>query len=660
MNSTEKLLLKAIEKNQPKTVEYLISPPPKGCGVDPTIKNNTALKSACEHGHLELVKMLLQDKRVNPSANNNEALNSAISADCLKIVELFLKDKRIQINHSVIIIALHSYNDKIVKMLLKNCKINLSDDNNYIIKYAASENLIETVKFLLEKSEVDPTVEDNYPFRMACRKGRLEVVKILLQDPRIDPSADDNYAFRWSSRYGHIEIVKLLLMDKRVDPSAGDNHALRMAARFGHLDVVELLLQDDRVDPTAQNYDAIKKASENGNFDIIMLLLKDKRVNLYAVKISPANNAVWTRKLIKLLKEKNTNSDNPDTKKETNKNKSKSNTKQKNANQENSPKTTKSCFNVKQKKEIKSLFGYACAICYKFIEDSGQCAHIISASQKKQGPRHYSKIYGDIDHISALKVVDHINNGLYLCYECHKDIDTNVSKYTVGKLQTCRTLSLLKYKDLELNEIEEYRKYNLTLKKSQKLIEKIKKYSLLGKLITIEGQVFDFIDNDLVKLSSYDGFTVIKEMLETDYFYKITNIVVLFYPIIQIIGNHLRKKSEYYDFYEKNISNQIVEILNVRTKIFFKEPDKITDETIIYVWLWVISRPNKREYIIKNGLEYKKDYSKKKEIFDYLIKCCNEKYFNDGIFDPNEIMFECWKKHQIDFYCGGKLLFKPI
>jgi len=81
------------------------------------------------------------------------------------------------------------------------------------------------------------------------------------------------------------------------------------------------------------------------------------------------------------------------------------------------------------------------------IENNGQCAHIISASQKKQGPRHYTKIFGNMDHASAIKVTDHINNALYLCYGCHKEIDMNEEKYTVEKLQTSRSLALLKFKD---------------------------------------------------------------------------------------------------------------------------------------------------------------------------------------------------------------------
>jgi ankyrin repeat protein len=46
---------------------------------------------ACNHSHLEIVKLLLQDKRVQPS---NVSFEAAISKCHIKIVKLFLEDKR--------------------------------------------------------------------------------------------------------------------------------------------------------------------------------------------------------------------------------------------------------------------------------------------------------------------------------------------------------------------------------------------------------------------------------------------------------------------------------------------------------------------------------------------------------------------------------------
>ena len=43
-------------------------------GVDPSMEENYAIRSACENGHLVIVDRLLQDSRVDPSADNNLAI----------------------------------------------------------------------------------------------------------------------------------------------------------------------------------------------------------------------------------------------------------------------------------------------------------------------------------------------------------------------------------------------------------------------------------------------------------------------------------------------------------------------------------------------------------------------------------------------------------
>jgi hypothetical protein len=42
--------------------------------VDPSDDDNNAIKWAAQNGHPEVVKLLLQDDRVNPSAKNNLAI----------------------------------------------------------------------------------------------------------------------------------------------------------------------------------------------------------------------------------------------------------------------------------------------------------------------------------------------------------------------------------------------------------------------------------------------------------------------------------------------------------------------------------------------------------------------------------------------------------
>ena len=95
----------------------------------------------------------------------------------------------------------------------------------------------------------------------ASMNGHLEVVRVLLKDSRVDPSADNNQAIQFASENGHLEVVRELLKDSRVDPSANNNYAIQDASENGHLEVVRELLKDSRVDPSADNNWAIREAS---------------------------------------------------------------------------------------------------------------------------------------------------------------------------------------------------------------------------------------------------------------------------------------------------------------------------------------------------------------------------------------------------------------
>ncbi len=65
--------------------------------VDVTVKENFALRAACEFGHLEIVEELLQYKHVDPSAMDNFALEVACANGYLRIVEMVHHDVPIRV-----------------------------------------------------------------------------------------------------------------------------------------------------------------------------------------------------------------------------------------------------------------------------------------------------------------------------------------------------------------------------------------------------------------------------------------------------------------------------------------------------------------------------------------------------------------------------------
>ena len=74
--------------------------------------------------------------------------------------------------------------------------------------------------------------------RNAVDNGNIELVKLMLKDPRVDPNAYEGYPLRRAIDYRNIELVELLLSDKRTDPSMRRNCALRFASKNGFTEIV--------------------------------------------------------------------------------------------------------------------------------------------------------------------------------------------------------------------------------------------------------------------------------------------------------------------------------------------------------------------------------------------------------------------------------------
>ena len=66
-------LIEAVKLNDIQTVKILLDK-----GFDPSIDNNEAIKWASWKGYLEIVKLLLENKKVDPSANDNSAIKNCL------------------------------------------------------------------------------------------------------------------------------------------------------------------------------------------------------------------------------------------------------------------------------------------------------------------------------------------------------------------------------------------------------------------------------------------------------------------------------------------------------------------------------------------------------------------------------------------------------
>ena len=276
--------------------------------VNPGTCSNYALRVASELGHLEVVKILLLDSRVNPTAYANAAIKVASERGHSEIVKLLIP--RTDLSH-------------ITSGKILNLAKEISNENMEKFKLAIRNGDLDMVKILLLDNQFDPSYDSNHAIRVASKQGHMEIVKILLLDPRVNPTDSDNSAIRLASQNNHPGIVKLLIpktdlskiTDEKIlniakemateenkalfnkfrvaisennidmvksllpnlDPSFNSNSAIRLAIRSGNLEIVKVLMQDTRFNPTVGTDCLIMLASSEGHLEIVKILLLDFR-----------------------------------------------------------------------------------------------------------------------------------------------------------------------------------------------------------------------------------------------------------------------------------------------------------------------------------------------------------------------------------------------
>lgn len=107
----------------------------------------------------------------------------------------------------------------IVKTLLQDKRFNPAMDDSKCLRIASTKGQLEIVKLLLQDGRADPAIRNNRPIENASYNGHIKVVELLLQDRRVDPTADDSKALKWACYHGYLDIVELLLQDGRVEPT---------------------------------------------------------------------------------------------------------------------------------------------------------------------------------------------------------------------------------------------------------------------------------------------------------------------------------------------------------------------------------------------------------------------------------------------------------
>ena len=162
------------------------------------IDGMTALISASEHGHKDVVKKLLTQEGINVNLWNNDG-------------------------ETALILASKNGHIEIVKMLLKaGAHVNMVED---VLRVP----LISTVNMMDVEGEEDWKEDAKTALMMASQEGHTKIVKILLAaGADVNAVANDGYdtAMTLANTGGHDEIVELLIRNGATIPE-GDYQRIR-------------------------------------------------------------------------------------------------------------------------------------------------------------------------------------------------------------------------------------------------------------------------------------------------------------------------------------------------------------------------------------------------------------------------------------------------
>ncbi len=200
--------------------------------INPFSKINYDFIDACTNGDIEKVKLISNLYKIS----HNEAILVAIKNKHIEIVRFLLKNPLTYNSDMIIISASEKGYTDLIKILLENPKINPSILNNYPIRCASLYGHIEVVKLLLTDPRVDPSehnlmcdngvkyyineymytiIYDNAIINASMIK-RMDILKLLLKDYRIDIS-DKKKFIKWVLKNDNIELNKFILSDEFLD-----------------------------------------------------------------------------------------------------------------------------------------------------------------------------------------------------------------------------------------------------------------------------------------------------------------------------------------------------------------------------------------------------------------------------------------------------------
>jgi hypothetical protein len=161
--------------------------------------------------------LLLKDSTFDPSFENDWSLTRAATLNLYDLTEALLKDDRCKINNCFIFSnAVYKNNINIVKLLLSDKRTVPSQEDNWAIQVASINGYHEIVEILLKDNRINPAAQNNYSIQASTQGGYDKITSLLLSDERIDPTVNNSHVIIDAYDKKYFRCVELLWNDQRV------------------------------------------------------------------------------------------------------------------------------------------------------------------------------------------------------------------------------------------------------------------------------------------------------------------------------------------------------------------------------------------------------------------------------------------------------------
>lgn len=246
------------------------------------------MTNAASKNHADIMKFLIDNSRHSYPFGGTKIVEEACfykSVDVLLVLLAHPKIKRIigRVFTHVATVVCKKNNVVLLKELLrcKGGKYPAQYKKNFLIKSAANHNARAVMECLVLEYKVDPWVNNNYVLLKACNTNNVAMLKFLLTKSGclIETWTQDNKALEDACAQGHLKIVKMIMKHNekcghKSDPQM--NRAFRVACRCGHLEVIQYILETyPRIDVNYYEF-LSEDLCEKGKYNVLEFLISNK------------------------------------------------------------------------------------------------------------------------------------------------------------------------------------------------------------------------------------------------------------------------------------------------------------------------------------------------------------------------------------------------